>query len=75
MAGGRGAAASPTRSRAHGSSRRIASAWYVPTIARRCDRAMRARNDTQGARGGIGVMDILDDEQHRTALREPTQHA
>ena len=29
----------------------------------------------QGARGGIGVMDILDDEQHRTALREPTQHA
>ncbi len=47
LAGGRTEAWSVRRSCAQGSSRRMASAWYVPTMARRWSRAMRARKATR----------------------------
>ncbi len=61
------------RSAVHGSSRATTSDWCVPTIARRCSAGDPGQERDQGAGGGVGEVEVLDDEHDRLPLAEPAE--
>ena len=71
--GGRGPATIDPRSAVHGSSRPTTSGWCVPMIASRCSRAIRGQERHQRPGGGIGEVQVLDDEHDRMLFAHPSE--
>ena len=73
--GWRGAPSSERRSTAHGSSRRIGIAWYVPDDRQPLGTGDPGEEGDEGPGPRVGAVQVLDDEQDRPPLPEPPDDA
>ena len=73
--GGRGPEMIADRSDRHGSSRPTMSGWNVPMMASRWSLRDPGQERDQGAGGGIGAVEVLEDEHHGTILAQPSEQA